>query len=584
MKNVLYFFLCFGSPLLIFSQGPMNWHVGTGGNPARNCLSTAYGPESANLLWGGSLYALRGYQTCIDGDVILASRRFNYNNQLYGAQLVAHDLHTGDTLWTGQLPVLDPVNESFSQVKGAANGQVYCTRADGIGKPAPLFALDILSGEIAWQSDALMTTSFSEDVSFAPNGDVIIGNFQEIIRVDHMTGGILWSTSRSTPSSDGANVAVYNKRGYAWEASPSGPKISVFDLESGEYLYSSDAVSAGLIQQTGLMVGPDGTVYAPRTQNNPVTDFFVSYTDTGSELVKNWEVPYGYAIWASSAVGPDGTVYTYNTSGEVVALDPADGTTLYTSEQIIGSYPAGPKMAIGQDGILYVTNGEYGLETLFSFDPDLSTRWSESFPTNVIEGPSLAYDGTLVVCAGGTEMRAYEGNPVPQLFTNFLADTLQGAPGLDVSFTDLSQALFTTITTWEWDFENDGIIDATAQDPVFTYDEPGLYAVRLIVSDGSISDTLILEDYILIQESVYITQYPFTFDVAPNPCFRTVSIQSEQTIDRIIIYNLQGHAVLESRAPTKSHKLDLLAMPDGLYLLNIYTSGRIYQHKLVKKG
>ena len=40
-----------------------------------------------------------------DGDIVVASRRFNYNNALHGAKIVAHDLHTGDTLWTAELPV-----------------------------------------------------------------------------------------------------------------------------------------------------------------------------------------------------------------------------------------------------------------------------------------------------------------------------------------------------------------------------------------------------------------------------------------------------------------------------------------------
>lgn len=580
LLSVLFFLI----PISLICQLPMNWHVGTGGNPARNCLSTAYGPESANLLWDGSLYALRGYQTCIDGDVVLASRRFNYNNQLYGAHLVAHDLHSGDTLWTGQLPVLDPENESFSQVKGANNGQVYCTRADGIWKPSPLYALDIYSGDMLWQSDALMTTSFSEDVSFAPNGDVIIGNFHEIIRVDHLNGEILWSSNRSTPSSDGANVAVYSNRAYAWEASPSGPKISVFDLETGAYLYSSDAVSAGLIQQTGLMVGPDGTIYAPRTQNNPATDFFVSYTDTGSEFIKNWEVPYGYAIWASSAVGPDGTVYTYNTSGEVIGLNPADGSVLFSSEQIISSYPAGPKIAIGQDGILYVTNGEYGEEKLYSFDPDLTTRWSESIPANVIEGPSLAYDGTLVVCAGGTQMRVYEGNPVPQVFANFMADTLLGEPGLAVNFSDLSQALFTTISSWEWDLDNNGTIDATDQNPYYVYPDEGSYSVRLVVSDGNISDTLILEDYIHIQVTVGLATTRPELKVYPNPFRRELNIACQDIIDRILVYNMQGQLLLTPIETTRSQRIDLGVLPDGPYLLRIFCRGKAIDYRLIKKN
>ena len=58
----------------------------------------------------------------------------------------------------------------------------------------------------------------------------------------------------------------------------------------------------------------------------------------------------------------------------------------------------------------------------------------------------------------------------------------------------------TTITSWEWDFDNDDIIDSEEQNPVWTYTEGGVYTVSLTVSDGTIFDTETKVDYIAVSQ------------------------------------------------------------------------------------
>jgi len=123
------------------------------------------GPQQPTVLWEGGLYAKRGYQTFIEGDIVVTSRRHDYNNTLHGAKIVAHDIHSGDTLWTTELPVINPDIENFSQVKGVRDGQVYCTRAGGPANESVMYALDIFTEEIIWQTTAEITQSFSEDFS-----------------------------------------------------------------------------------------------------------------------------------------------------------------------------------------------------------------------------------------------------------------------------------------------------------------------------------------------------------------------------------------------------------------------------------
>ena len=66
-------------------------------------------------------------------------------------------------------------------------------------------------------------------------------------------------------------------------------------------------------------------------------------------------------------------------------------------------------------------------------------------------------------------------------------------------FSDISTT-YDEILTWQWDFNNDGNIDSYDQNPVFTYDEPGTYSVKLIVSNDYISDTIVRENIVTINE------------------------------------------------------------------------------------
>ncbi len=75
--------------------------------------------------------------------------------------------------------------------------------------------------------------------------------------------------------------------------------------------------------------------------------------------------------------------------------------------------------------------------------------------------------------------------PATGAFANFSADVQQGQSPLTVNFTDQS---FTSapggITSWAWDFDNDGTIDSSLRNPTHTYQSCGTFDVALTVSDG----------------------------------------------------------------------------------------------------
>lgn len=69
---------------------------------------------------------------------------------------------------------------------------------------------------------------------------------------------------------------------------------------------------------------------------------------------------------------------------------------------------------------------------------------------------------------------------------NFSATPLLGQVPLQVTFTDLTTG---AADAWAWDFDNDGIVDSTARNPVHTYSSPGIYSVALTASGPGGTDT-----------------------------------------------------------------------------------------------
>lgn len=69
-----------------------------------------------------------------------------------------------------------------------------------------------------------------------------------------------------------------------------------------------------------------------------------------------------------------------------------------------------------------------------------------------------------------------------------------------IQFSDISKSE-NALSNWQWDFDNDGIIDSQEQNPQYTYETTGSYDVKLIVSDGTYTDSIVKHDYIKIIDS-----------------------------------------------------------------------------------
>ncbi|MBN1352312.1 VCBS repeat-containing protein [candidate division KSB1 bacterium] len=80
---------------------------------------------------------------------------------------------------------------------------------------------------------------------------------------------------------------------------------------------------------------------------------------------------------------------------------------------------------------------------------------------------------------------------------HFKAETKTGHAPLTTKFIDLSTSI-DSIVSWQWDFQNDGVVDSEEKQPQWTYENPGSYSVRLDVATNFFSFTMVYENYIQV--------------------------------------------------------------------------------------
>ena len=379
-----------------------------GGNAARNGQSDEVGPAAKTLAWSGGRPSIIAWQPVTSGGRVFMVRQTGFPpaGVPFEAPVVCQDLDTGAELWHFDVPYV--AGDWTTWIAGCSNGLVYCSRSGNGGSvSAKLYALDQVTGAVAWVSKDPQQGGAYDGVVFAPDGDPIVAWHLKIRRFDAATGDTVWSANRVGSVSGNCGVALHGDAVYAADAAPGGHVIKRFDLATGALQYQSPLMAGFTLQNTPF-VAPDGTVYLSRTQNNLVTDFFYSFTDTGAALLQNWFVPAAWSTSSEFAVGLDGSPYMLGAGNVVQRLDPLSGAVTATSVTIQAA--AGnvtPRLAVDAAGHVFACNGGGSGGKVFCFDAALNTVWSLNMPNVNIGAPCLGQDGTLIVAGTGTDVRAY---------------------------------------------------------------------------------------------------------------------------------------------------------------------------------
>ncbi|RLD59112.1 MAG: hypothetical protein DRJ05_06875, partial [Bacteroidetes bacterium] len=87
--------------------------------------------------------------------------------------------------------------------------------------------------------------------------------------------------------------------------------------------------------------------------------------------------------------------------------------------------------------------------------------------------------------------------PLSLFEASFSSDETNICAGETISFYDQSPE---GTINWEWVFDGGTPGGSTLQNPVIEYSTPGVYDVSLIISNGTLTDTLIIENYITVSD------------------------------------------------------------------------------------
>ena len=408
-----------GSPCALADD----WGTSVGGNPARTGLSFESGPIAPTVLWQGSVTSTIAQQAVIEADTVVLCRVSEPKNILHGATIVAQNLFDGAALWQAELPIDAPLTDWRTGLCGINSGRIYATRA-GNGHESYMYALSGLDGSIVWRSTAMVDEVSTRSVTFTPNGDIIAGNASAVMLLSATDGSTLWTTPRQSPTTASCVSAVANGRVYVWEGQPDGPRVVELDAQTGQRLYASVAIGGGPNQHLGLMVGPDGSVYAPHTSEDGTNCFFVALTDSGSALVERWRRAMPAIANSSSAIALDGSIYTHMITPwyGVVHLDSTNGSVINFSTEILTDSRT-PRIATDSVGNVFYTNGGNTLGRVYAYTAVLEPRWSRSFPGLGAAGPSIGQQGIMVIGGAGDLVKAYRAHPpIPACLCNWNGD------------------------------------------------------------------------------------------------------------------------------------------------------------------
>jgi PKD repeat protein len=454
---------------------------------AQNAL-TGEKPES-KLWWNDGSWWASMWSTNASAYHIF---RLNLANQSWvdtGTAIDNRGSSRADTLWDAGANKLYVASHIFS------NGS-------SSGSPARLYR---------YSYDA-SADSYSLDTGFP----VQIGNYKtEALTIAKDTTGQLWATWKqgstfvvnSSVCSPGCDDA-------AWGA-PFTPSLA-----GTRTTFDSDDISAAI-----AFDGKVGVFWSNQTND---TDYFAVHADTSSDTDWSGETAFGGTNMADDHMNlktdADGRVYAVVKTSRGGSSDPlivllvrgTSGNWTSTTVGLKSNHHTRPIVELDEvDRTIHVfaTSPESGgdiYEKTSSMDSigfasgkgTVIMRNADGELNNATSTKQNVSPATgLVVLASGQQVYFHQyfslggggggGETAPT--AAFSGSPTNGTAPLTVQFTDNSTG---DPTSWQWDFQNDGTVDSTQQNPSFVYANPGTYSVHLTVSNGSGSDSATRSGYV----------------------------------------------------------------------------------------
>jgi outer membrane protein assembly factor BamB len=366
-------------------------------------------------------------------------------------------------------------NSGVQIAPAVMDGTVYACLSD------KMTALDAEDGTKQWTS----SNEIHNATPTVANESVYCGDHEKLYALDTQNGAERWSVEPKgsfgfvSPTVVNGTVYVTDNRG-SEPADGTHGKVHAIDAETGTFEWTSDIHNDSAL---GGVTVANSTVYVGR---------YAFEADNGNEKWRFDDVQSKKKRGVPTVA--DGTVYFGEKNNALFALDAEDGTEKWRFEGV--EYPTisgGPTVVddtvfIGIDDRLYAIDTSDGTE-----------RWSKSIGNRLVLAPPTIVDGTIYVgddlgkvhaidagVTGSSEgsrvmlrTTGHHGKPL----ANFTVETENPIPGTEIKF-DASSSSHPDgeISSYDWDFSNNGSYDTTGMTPKYAFDSAGEFQVSLRVT------------------------------------------------------------------------------------------------------
>lgn len=192
-----------------------------------------------------------------------------------------------------------------------------------------------------------------------------------------------------------------------------------------------------------------------------------------------------------------GNIYTTGWFSGTADFDPGPATFNLTSGGLTDIFVS--KLNAAGDFVWAKKMGGAGDDAAYAItlDPSKNILTTGKFTGTVDFDPGAPVNN--LVSKGLTDVFVSKLLQIEPLTADFVASETSTFKGNPIQFTDLSTG---SPDSWQWDFNNDGSVDSDEQNPVWTYNETGIYTVSLTIQAGAINSIITRQDYIQINSNV----------------------------------------------------------------------------------
>ncbi len=171
-------------------------------------------------------------------------------------------------------------------------------------------------------------------------------------------------------------------------------------------------------------------------------------------------------------------------------------------------------------------------------------------------------------------------SPPAAPIAGFIADPLFGTAPLEVQFTDQSTGAIPL--SYAWDFNNDGSVDSTLQNPKITLTDIGTYNVNLTVTNAVGTDEVVKNNYITVTAAPVAPTAAFISDIQSGNVPLTVKFTDQTTGTGPLTYawDFENDGVTDNTTQNPSYTYATA----GTYTVNLTVTNSVGSDSEVKIG